>query len=296
MKKFSKLFLLAIGTILLTFSLSACGKQSSTKKMTTDKINVVATTNFYGNIAQEILGNHGTVTSIIDSPNIDPHEFTPTTATAKKVAKANLVIENGIGYDTWVNKLQARKILSVGKIVGAKDGDNEHLWYNPNNIEKYVDALVAQYSRLLPQDTAAFKKNAANYKKKLDILNQKMDQIKNEKQSTNVAVSEPVFNYALEKMGFKVTDNHFALAIEEESDPSYTDIRDLQTSIKEHKIEFFVLNKQDDSKIVNNIAELCRKENIPVLEITETMPKDGNYINWFSNELDQLAKIVQTKR
>ena len=224
MKKFSKLFLLAVGAILLTFSLSACGKQSSTKKASTDKLNVVATTNFYGNIAQEVLGDHGTVTSIINSPNIDPHDFTPTTATAKKVAKANLVIENGVGYDTWVNKLQARKILSVGKIVGAKDGDNEHLWYNPANIEKYVDALAAQYGRLLPQDAAAFKKNAAAYKKKLNILNQKMDQIKNEKQNANVAVSEPVFNYALQKMGFKVTDSHFALAIEEGSDPSYTDI------------------------------------------------------------------------
>ena len=222
MKKFSKLFLLAVGAILLTFSLSACGKQSSTKKASTDKLNVVATTNFYGNIAQEVLGDHGTVTSIINSPNIDPHDFTPTTATAKKVAKANLVIENGVGYDTWVNKLQARKILSVGKIVGAKDGDNEHLWYNPANIEKYVDALAAQYGRLLPQDAAAFKKNAAAYKKKLNILNQKMDQIKNEKQNANVAVSEPVFNYALQKMGFKVTDNHFALAIEEGSDPSPT--------------------------------------------------------------------------
>ena len=250
----------------------------------------------HSNIAQEVLGDHGTVTSIINSPNIDPHDFTPTTATAKEVAKANLVIENGVGYDTWVNKLQARKILSVGKVVGAKDGDNEHLWYNPDNIEKYVDALAVQYGRLLPQDAAAFKKNAAAYKKKLNVLNQKMNQIKNEKQNANVAVSEPVFNYALQKMGFKVTDNHFALAIEEGSDPSYTDIRDLQNSIKEHKIAFFVLNKQDDSKIVDNIADLCRKENVPILEVTETMPKDGNYIKWFSNELDQLAKIVQTKR
>ena len=296
MKKFSKLFLLAVGAIFLTFSLSACGKQSSTKKASTDKLNVVATTNFYGNIAQEVLGDHGTVTSIINSPNIDPHDFTPTTATAKKVAKANLVIENGVGYDTWINKLQARKILSVGKVVGAKDGDNEHLWYNPDNIEKYVDALAVQYGRLLPQDAAAFKKNAAAYKKKLNVLNQKMNQIKNAKQNANIVVSEPVFNYALQKMSFKVTDNHFALAIEEGSDPSYTDIRDLQNSIKEHKIAFFVLNKQDDSKIVDNIADLCRKENVPILEVTETMPKDGNYIEWFSNELDQLAKIVQAKR
>src|SRR5699024_12232555 len=125
MKKFSKLFLLAVGAIFLTFSLSACGKQSSTKKTSTDKINVVATTNFYGNIAQEVLGNHGTVTSISNSPNVDPHDFTPTTATAKEVAKPNLVNENRDGYDTWVNQLQARKTRSVGKVMGTKERDKE---------------------------------------------------------------------------------------------------------------------------------------------------------------------------
>ena len=293
MKKFLCRFSLVIGIISMTFILGACEKHQSQTKTSVNKIHVVATTNFYGNIAQEILGNHGTVTSIIDSSNVDPHDFTPTTATAKKVAKADLVVENGVGYDTWVNRLQGRKYLSVGKIIGAKDGDNEHLWYNPQNIEKYIDALTKQYSRLLPQDANDFKKNAANYKKKLQKIDHKMDKISKAKQNSQVAVSEPVFDYALQKMGFKVVDNHFSLAIEEGSDPSYTDIRNLQNDIKNQRIAFFVLNKQDESKIVTNMVELCHKENIPVLKVTETMPANDTYIEWFSHELDQLDKIIQ---
>lgn len=296
MEKFLRRFSLIVGITFMAFILGACGKRQSQAKTSANKIHVVATTNFYGNIAQEILGDHGTVTSIIDSPNVDPHDFTPTTETAKKVAKADLVIENGVGYDTWVNRLQGRKYLSVGKIVGAKDGDNEHLWYNPQNIEKYIDALTSQYCRLLPQDSADFKKNAANYKKKLQTLNKKMEKISQAKQNSQVAVSEPVFNYALQKMGFKVVDNHFALAIEEGSDPSYTDIRNLQNDIKDHKIAFFVLNKQDESKIVTNMVELCHKENIPILEVTETMPANDTYIKWFGHELNQLDKIIQNSK
>lgn len=291
MKKVFHVFLIITGILCLSLTLGGCGRSNSSQS--SNKLDVVATTNFYGNIAKEVLGNHGTVTSIIDSPNVDPHDFTPTTSTAKKVAKANLVIENGIGYDSWVNKLQGRKYLSVGKVVEAKDGDNEHLWYDPANIEKYVNALATQYGQLLPQYKTDFRKNAANYIKKLNVLTQKMDQIKNAKHNDNVAVSEPVFDYALKRMGFKITDQHFSLAIEEGSDPSYTDIRDLQNDIKNHKIAFFVLNKQEESKVVTNMANLCRKENIPVLEVTETMPAKDNYINWFNNELDQLTKIVQ---
>lgn len=294
MKKFLHKFGLLLGVVLIAFDLGACSKKnssSSQKKLT--KINVVATTNFYGQIAKEVLGDHGKVTSIIDSPNVDPHDFTPTTATAKTVSKANLVIYNGVGYDSWVKKLNAKKYLSVGKVVKAKDGDNEHLWYNPKNMELLVDALVKQYSSMLPQYKEEFKKNASAYKKKLNTLTAKIDEIKKLKHNNNVAVSEPVFNYALQAMGFNITDEHFAMAIEEGSDPSYTDIRDLQNSIKNHKIAFFVFNKQSDSKVVDNLVDLCKKENVPVVEVTETMPANDSYIEWFSQELNQVLKIVK---
>lgn len=294
MRKPTKRFLLVLGVFFLTITLSACAKQHKT--VTSNKINVVATTNFYGEIAHEILGNHGKVTSIINSPNVDPHDFTPTTATAKQVAKADLVIENGIGYDSWVNRLQPRRILSVGKLCGAHNGDNEHLWYNTDNICKYIDTLVKQASKLMPQDASVFKNNARTYKQKLFKLDRKMHSISTERTNSKVAVSEPVFDYALQKMGFQVIDNHFSLAIEEGSDPSYTDIRDLQNDIKEHKIAFFVLNKQDESKVVDNIVQLCHTHNVPVLKVTETMPTNATYISWFSDELDHLSQIMQSKR
>lgn len=294
MKKLTKRLLFIIGAVILMTTLGACGNQSLTAA--TNKLNVVATTNFYGEIAHEVLGNHGRVTSIINSPNVDPHDFTPTTATAKKVAKAELVVENGIGYDSWINRLQPRRTLSVGKLCGAHNGDNEHLWYNTDNIRKYVDALTQQASQLMPKDASIFKQNARKYKQKLLKLDNKMHLISTKRTNSKVAVSEPVFDYALQKMGFKVIDNHFALAIEEGSDPSYTDIRDLQNDIKNHRIAFFVLNKQDESKVVDNIVQLCHMHHVPVLKVTETMPTDATYISWFNDELDQLAQIMQSKR
>ena len=293
MKKLIRKLILLFSLFTLMMGLSACSTNSHSshpKKLT--HINVVATTNFYGEIAQEILGDHGTVTSIIDSSNIDPHDFEPTTKTAKIVAKGNLIIYNGLGYDTWVERLQGKKYLSVAKLVHAKNGANEHLWYDPHNIDILVNALVKQYSELLPQYKTDFQKNATQYKQKLTTLTNKIAQIKKIKTNTHVAVSEPVMNYALHQMGFKIVDEHFAMAIEEGSDPSYTDIRNLQNDIKYHRIAFFVLNKQSDSKIVNNMVALCQKEKIPVIKVTETIPTNDSYIQWFNNELNQILKVV----
>lgn len=289
LKKMSGILLL----LLCCTILSGCQshKQTQTKHLT--QIKVVSTTNFYGQVAQEVLGKHGKVTSIIDSPNVDPHDFTPTVATAKKVAKANLVIYNGVGYDTWVKRLQGSKYLSVAQLVGAKDGDNEHLWYNPQNVERLTDALVTQYSKLLPQYRTDFERNAQQYKQKLHQLDAKMDQIKHLKTKTTIAVSEPAFDYALKAMGFHIIDNHFSLAIEEGSDPSYTDIAKLQNAIKQHRIAFFVLNKQSESKIVDNMVKLCKQEHIPIVKVTETMPSNDSYIEWFDAELNQILKIVK---
>lgn len=296
MQKFLKNILFCCVILFLGISLTGCHQQkNSTQSKKNNQIKVVATTNFYGQIAKEILGDHGKVTSIIDSPNIDPHDFTPTVSTAKNVAKGDLVIYNGVGYDTWVKRLQGKKYLSVSELVHVKDGANEHLWYDPTYMGTLVNALVKQYSQLLPQYANDFKKNGKNYKQQLSTLQNKINQIKKLKHNDKVAVSEPAFNYALKAMGFEIIDDHFSLAIEEGSDPSYTDIAKLQDAIKNHKIAFFVLNKQSDSKLVDNIAKLCRKENVPIVKVTETMPSNDSYINWFNQELDQVLKIVQNQ-
>lgn len=87
---------------------------------------------------------------------------------------------------------------------------------------------------------------------------QRTRKIRAERIEKPVAVSEPVFDYSLEKMGYKVANAHFAKAVEEESDPSYTDIKNLQNKIKRKEIAFFVYNVQSDGTTVKNIVNLCK--------------------------------------
>ena len=120
-------------------------------------INIVAAENFYGNIAQQIGGDKVTVTSVMSDPNVDPHEYESNVEDAKAIAAADLVIENGGGYDDWMDKLlsaspSALRIVLKGFDLAVKHlPDNEHVWYNVDNAQ----AIAFTISRSLGEDASS---------------------------------------------------------------------------------------------------------------------------------------------
>ena len=70
-------------------------------------VHIVAAENFYGQISEQIGGNYVQVTSILNNPQQDPHLFSSNPATARAVANADIIIYNGLGYDSWINNLIA---------------------------------------------------------------------------------------------------------------------------------------------------------------------------------------------
>ena len=286
--KIFKAFLASL-TLCLILGLSACAKNQTQTKA--DQLKVVTTTDFYGEVAQAVLGSHGKVTPIITSPSVDPHDYEPTTKTAKLVAKADLAVYNGLEYDSWIKKLGAKKYLTVASVTGAKIGQNEHLWYQPQTMSKLALALAKEYGRLDPKHKQDYLANAKKYQAKLAPLTKMVAQIKTKSQGQKVAVSEPVFDYSLEAMGYHITNKHFAMAAEEETDSSYTDIKKLQTAIKNKEIAFFVLNTQSDSKVITNMVKLCQEYKIPVVKVTETLPAHQNYVSWMKKQYQQVLTL-----
>src|SRR5689334_16717362 len=94
--------------MLLLLLLSACsGAKTGSTTPSSSTINVVAAENFYGDMVKQLGGSHVLVTSIISDPNIDPHEYESNVQTAIQASKAQLVIENSGGYDSWMDKILA---------------------------------------------------------------------------------------------------------------------------------------------------------------------------------------------
>ena len=111
---------------------------------------VVAAENFYGDVAAQIGGAHVAVTSILTNPDQDPHLFEASAATARALAKAKIVIVNGLDYDPWMDKLlsaskaDGRVEINVAQLNGRKAGDNPHLWYNPAYLKALGEKLAAE--------------------------------------------------------------------------------------------------------------------------------------------------------
>jgi len=102
----------------------------------------------------QIAGDHVTLTSIISDPNADPHEYESSTRDMAAIARARLVIINGMGYDGFMPKLlratpnPAREVMDVSKLAGKKEGDNWHIWYDPTVMPKFARAVTDFFVRI----------------------------------------------------------------------------------------------------------------------------------------------------
>ncbi len=283
--------IMSLVTLVSLITVGCSNKQNSAKQ--SDKISIVTTTNVYSDIAKNIVGKYGTATAIIDKSSVDPHDFDPTTADAKKVAQANIIVANGLGYDSWMNKLAKsvdKKPVLVGEdLMGLKSGDNPHIWYNLDMPTKYVDYLVKRLSKLDKKHAAYFKENGEKYLAKIDKIKQLAQANKGDQKP--VFVTEPVFDYALQEAGYKIGDKKFEEAIENGTDPSPKTINEMNNAIKQKKIAFFVNNTQASSSTVKSFVKLAKKNNVPVLNVRETIPNNTTYLAWMKENYQKLADI-----
>lgn len=279
--------------VVLLFCLSACStkKDENTRK---HQVDIVTSTNIYANIAKNIVGKHGKVEAVINNGDTDPHDFEPTTGSAKKVANANIVIANGLGYDSWMTNLAIANDIHVTKVgeqlMGLKQGDNPHIWYNLDMPQKYVAYLVKKASQIDPKHAPYFKNNAKMYLNKINTIKKLADKIDGQK-AKPVYVSEPVFDYALERCHFKIGNHAFEEAVENETDPNAKVVHKMQMDIKQRKIAFFVNNIQASSSTVNNMVNLAKRSDVPVLDVRETMPNGMSYYHWMKSNYQKLFKI-----
>ncbi|MFD1672448.1 metal ABC transporter solute-binding protein, Zn/Mn family [Agrilactobacillus yilanensis] len=292
-----KHYYLTIGALLLLL-MTLLGT-TQTVQASSQKIQVVTSLDFYGEAAKAVLKNKGSVKVIINKPSMDPHDFEPTTKTAKQIAKADFIIYNGLGYDGWMDSLlkatsDQKTTINVAKdIAKRKDGANEHVWYRPNTMIKLTEKLVKDFSKQSPKNAKFYKKNGQAYITKLKKVDKKLATLKANKTKSKVAVTEPVFNYMLAQMGYQVVDPEFAQAIEEGTDPTPKILNQLQEDIAKKKVEFLVVNRQTDSKIVTTIKETAKQYDVPLLYVTETLPANKTYTTWMLSQLKALDKIQQ---
>ncbi|MBA1433944.1 metal ABC transporter substrate-binding protein [Lactobacillus bombi] len=277
---------------------SGCHQGTQAPK-TSCPIKIVASTPTYGQLAQAVVGKYGQVTTIMSNPNIDPHDFDPTVRDAEETSKSQIALYNGLGYDSWMQRLLVNNeqvtSINLGKLMHKKMGSNPHLWYHPDALPTGAVHLATILSQKDPAHRHYYQQQAQKYIQTLQPLQKQIQQIKSTRRQHQVAVSEPVFDYSLQQMGYQVANPHFAKAIEEGADPSPQDIQQVQQLIKNRQIAFFVDNQQATNPVVANLVAQARKQRIPVIKVTETQPRHLSYSQWMQQQYQKILKIEAQK-
>jgi zinc/manganese transport system substrate-binding protein len=260
---------------------------------------VVAAENFYGDIAQQLGGNHVNVTSILSDPSADPHEYESDPNDARAVAGAQLVIENGVGYDSFMEKLMSaspsssRTVVNAGTIVGRGEGENPHLWYNLNYVTQIAAVITADLKQVDPADAADFDSKHDQFISGLSLLQDTMATIKAQYAGTRVAQTEPVAGYMMTNLGISVDDGDFQHAIEEGTDPSPLAVATIQAQIKNKQVALLLYNVQTVSPVTETLRNLAKASHVPVVGVSETLPpSEGSYQQWMVDQLNQLQQAL----
>jgi len=281
----------AVAVAMAALLVAGCGI-GSPPAGSSGRLHVVAAENFWGSIAAQVGGGTVSVTTIINNPDADPHDYDPTPADARAIAQADYVIVNGAGYDPWASKLldanpvDGRKVLDVAKLAGVRDGDNPHMWYSPTIVQRVIlkmgtDLGLADRAQQLWSD------GFAEYRNTIAIIRQKYS-------GTPVGATESIFAYMAQGTGLDlITPSAYLNAISEGADPSASDKATVINQIDTKQIRVFVFNSQNSTPEVQGLVDRARARGIPIVSVTETLvPAEASFQAWQTAELKALLAAL----
>jgi zinc/manganese transport system substrate-binding protein len=283
---------------------TACSAGSASSDAPGGQVVAVGAENEYANVIGQIGGRYVRVTAIESNPNTDPHTFEASPSVAQAVSAAQLVVQNGIGYDTYMNKIEAaspsssRKVIVVQNLLGLPDSTpNPHLWYSPATMPAVAKAVADDLSTMQPAHAAYFAANLRRFDASLQPWYRAVAQFKAAYPGTPVAVTEPVGDYLLQAAGAKIlTPFVFQADIMNGVDPSPQNVSLEDDLFSDHRVKVFLYNQQVTDSLTQSLLSLAHKDGIPVVGVYETMPVPGyDYQSWMLAETRALQAAVADK-
>lgn len=281
---------------LLSLALPACASPAIPHERD-GLIHVVASTNVYGDIAKQIGGDRVLVTSIITDPSQDPHSFEAGAKVQLELSTAEVVIQNGGGYDDFVDTLlkgannSTAKILNVATISGydqepASGSFNEHLWYDLVTVQKLATELAQQFTRQDPNSAAAFAARLATFSGALTALENAQSKLSSTASGIGVAITEPVPLYLLKAVGMvNQTPQAFSSAIEAGTDVPPLVLQQTLVLFSDHRVKLLVFNEQTSGPETQQVIRAAKTAGVAVVPMRETLPPATSYLDWMSANL-----------
>ena len=267
------------------------------------EISVVASTSVYSSIAAVVGGQYVDATAFIASAGQDPHSYEASGRDILAVSKADLVIENGGGYDDFMAQLidsaggdrQIIDVVESSGVVGPDESDfNEHVWYDLAAMQATADQIAAVLAGIDPAHRDTFVANATRFDGQVQQLIDRADRLRTRLQGIPVGVTEPVPDYLLESLGLDdITPEAFTKAVEEGDDVAVSTLAETLDLAKDHAIDALVYNDQTTGLISDQFLAAARDADIPLVAVSETLPENADYVSWMSDNLTRIADALE---
>jgi zinc/manganese transport system substrate-binding protein len=284
-------------------------------------IQIVASTDVYGDIASRVGGEFVEVTSIISGSTQDPHSYEATAQDLLTLSKADLVIENGGGYDPFIDSMLEASGDENVVVVNASDasglieegeggpddhagetkeehaahieGFNEHVWYSFHGVEKIAAEIALRLGEIDEANAAAYEANYEAFAAEIAELEERAESMQSLVAGRGAAVTEPVPNYLLEALGFEnKTPSDFSEAVEEGTDVSPAVLQATLSLFDDGSVILLAYNEQTSGPITEQVRIAAENAGVAIVSLTETLPAGEDYISWMRGNLDAIEAAL----
>ena len=304
---------LQIGAVLAVSTLALAGCSAPTPD--DGVLRIVASTNVYGSIAQAIAGDHAEVTSIITSPDQDPHDYEATARDQLAISKADIVIENGGGYDPFIDMLLSSSgsdhvvVLNAVELSGLLEEDhdhdseeeghghiegfNEHIWYSLPAMERLAGKIAEELTTADSANAAQYEQNLKAFEGRLNELESQVRALHERFNGEGTAITEPVPLYLLEGIGLvNRTPAAFSEAVEAGTDVPPAALQQALAVLETHQVRLLVYNEQTSGPEMDQLIAAAGQAGVPAIPVAETLPEGKDYLSWMDGNLAAIATAL----
>lgn len=295
MKKYINLLCITSFIMIILTTLVGCTE----KKKEDDKIKIV--TSFYpiyimtSNIVKD--AENVELSNMSDANVGCLHNYTLQTSDLKKIEKADVFIENGLGIESFndklINSFKNLEIIdssnNIDEIIEDDDEINGHIWTSINNYIKQVDEITNELKKKNSINSDVYEKNAEEYKEKLvDLKKRYNEQLSNLKGKKAVVLNE-AFAYLLNDLEMETIDLH---TDHEESTISAEELKNVIEEMKENDISIIIIDKEDNEK---NALTIQSETGAKIYKLNSCMQgnqDNDSYINAMNENLEVLKEML----
>ena len=296
--------LAGVAAVTAMILLTGCGTRQAvtqTPLAANKVIQAVGAENEYADVISQIGGQYVSVVGIMSDPNVDPHTYDASTQDAALIAGESLIVENGLGYDDFMDKLEAaspsssRTVIVAAQVLGdPATTSNPHLWFDPKTMPKVAAAIAQSLETQLPDQTQYIASRLATFDNSLNDWNKDLADVQQGYAGASVAVTEPVADYMLQAAGMNIkTPWGFQAAVMNGTDPSPQDVQTQENLLSQRQVKAFIYNQQAVDDVTTALMKLAKDSNIPIVGVYETMPPGLTYQTWMEQETNNLLKALK---